>query len=100
MQYVSRMTTPHPQDCSSQAKRIADKFGGVPQLAKALAELAEATKNPRHKREISVIYRWDLPRETGGADGLIPSSAMPSVLLAAKRQGILLTAEDTAPTRG
>lgn len=94
------MKTPIAEIRSSQASRIAAKFGGVPMLAKALEELATATNNPKHKREISVIYRWNLPKDTGGADGMIPSSAMPSVLLAAKRQGILLTDKDTAPTRG
>jgi hypothetical protein len=100
MQYNSPMKTHTEDRRPSQARRIADKFGGVPALAKALAELAAATNEARHAREISVIYRWNLPRETGGAGGLVPSSAMQSVLAAAKRQGILLTAEDTAPTRG
>lgn len=96
LHHVSAMTTKPPPK-RSQAKRIFAKFGGAGNLHKALAELADATGDEQHRRDRSVIYRWDLPKAQGGTGGFVPISAMPSVMQAARRQGVLLTTADTAP---
>jgi hypothetical protein len=76
----------------SQAYRIIDKFGGARKLARSL----KAIGRPRNP---SVIYKWMYPRNKGGTDGLIPTSAWPDLLLAAKAEGILLEPEDKDPSR-
>lgn len=81
----------------TQATRIAAKFGGVPALAKALDRLAGRTGNPRHRRDISAVYRWNLPKASGGSDGIVPTKSLEIVLLAARQEGIMLTADDTDP---
>jgi len=73
----------------TQAERVFAKFGGVPKLHKALADLG-----PEHVRAISAIYRWNLPKAKGGTNGMVPNSALQSVLMAAKAEGIVLTAAD------
>lgn len=70
---------------SDQASRIAAKFGGVPELAKAIGRRAPS------------VYKWLYPRERGGTGGLIPSSAVPSVLDAADLLGVTLTQKDWTP---
>lgn len=79
--------TPH-----KQAARIMARFGGPAALAEALQQLP----NPKHHRERTVVYKWLYPRERGGADGLIPHQAIAAIALAARMQGIFLTAEDWA----
>lgn len=74
----------------TQAERIFAKFGGAPQLAKALVAAGS-------KRHISAVYRWNLPKASGGTGGVVPSSAMQDVLAAARLEGIVLTADDTFP---
>ena len=76
----------------NQAQRVFRKFGGVPALYKALGRLGAD-----HRRAISVIYRWDMSRAKGGTNGIIPSSAMASILKAARAEGLVLTAEDMDP---
>jgi hypothetical protein len=68
-----------------QASKVIAKFGGVQRLAALL------------KRDPSGIYRWEQTRLEGGTDGIIPASAMPSVLEAADALGIEITAEDLDP---
>lgn len=79
----------------TQAARVFAKFGGVPSLFRALKALGA-----KHARHISVIYRWNLPAENGGTHGMIPSAALKSVLLAARREGIVLMPEDLYPLKG
>ena len=79
----------------TQAARVFAKFGGVPSLYKALTDMGAG-----HERNVSVIYRWNLTRANGGTDGLIPLKALKSVLLAARREGIVLTADDLYPLKG
>lgn len=89
---------------SGQARRIFAKFGkltyrtaagvdrettGARQLHAALMRLPSL-----HHRHIVTLYKWLHPREKGGTGGVIPSSAMPSVRLAARHEGIVLSAED------
>jgi hypothetical protein len=82
---------PSPKQLSgTQAARVFARFGGVRLLYRAMAEASVP-------RDISVIYRWNLPRESGGTGGLIPTSAWPDVKVAARRAGIFLNAEDCAP---
>lgn len=81
----------------TQAKRIFRRFGGVPKLKKALDALAQHHNDPRMSRSIGAIYRWDLPRETNGTEGLVPAYALRFVLMAARLEGIVLTEEDTYP---
>jgi hypothetical protein len=76
-------------DGRTQAERVFAKFGGVARLCHALEELG-----PEHRRGRVTIHKWNMPKEKGGTGGLIPSSALKSILLAAKAEGIVLTAED------
>lgn len=83
----------------TQAGRVFVKFHNARQLKLALDRLAVATGDGKHRRAYGAVCRWNLPRDKqGGTGGLIPSSAMPSVLLAAKHEGIVLTADDLAPS--
>ena len=82
----------HP-DC--QAWRVFDRFGGVARTVQALRDLG-----PEHERTRSTLYRWTYPRERYGTGGLIPASAMPSVLQAARLHGIVIRAEDLYPVGG
>jgi hypothetical protein len=76
----------------SQAARIFRKFGGAPQLCKALAAVgADAARN------VSAVYRWNLPKERGGSGGLIPTSAIGDVMRAARLEGIVITPDDLYP---
>lgn len=68
----------------SQANRVIKKFGGPYRLAELL-DCAPST-----------IYRWTYPRPRG-TGGLIPSSMLPEVLLAAELAGIKLTSKDLTP---
>jgi hypothetical protein len=74
------------------AAAVFDAFGGAYRLSAALKALG-----PQHARSVSSIYRWALPRAVGGADGQIPSSAMASVRLAARMQGVVLPEDPPAP---
>jgi hypothetical protein len=70
------MTTP--------AQRVIEAFGGVRKTARLL-ELNPAT-----------VCRWTKPRppDGRGSGGLIPSDHHRSILDAAKREGVAITAED------
>jgi hypothetical protein len=85
----------------TQAERIYAKFGGVPKLHKALANLeaAEPVKWKKATRAISAIYRWNLPKEHGGTGGMVPNSAVPAILAAAKLDGLVVTADDLYSTK-
>lgn len=76
----------------SQAQRIVDKFGGARRLASALH-----AADPSYARHPSNVYRWLYPREKGGTGGVIPTSALPLVITAARIEGIYLTADDLYP---
>jgi hypothetical protein len=71
----------------SQAARVAIKFGGVTKLAKA----CDPPYDP------STCFKWLYPKSKQGTGGLIPSHAMKRVREAARREGILLTADDFFP---
>jgi hypothetical protein len=73
-----------------QAARIIRKFGNAAKLARAL----DALGDPAKRRDQSAINRWTYPKAKGGTGGVIPSSALPDVLAAARVQGILVTAAD------
>lgn len=81
----------------TQAQRVFARFGGVPNLKRALDALAKHHNDPSMTRSIGAIYRWDLSRATNGSEGLIPAYAMRFVLMAARLEGIVLTEEDTYP---
>ena len=68
-----------------QAQRIVDKFGGPRRLAYAAG------------LEPSRVYRWLYPKDRGGTGGIIPSSAVSLVQVAALMANVELTAEDWAP---
>lgn len=83
----------------TQAGRVFTKFGNARRLKMALDDLADHTKDDSHRREYTAVCRWNKPKgQWGGRDGLIPSSAMISVLKAARLKGIVLTERDLAPT--
>jgi len=63
------------------AQQIAKAFGGVPALRRALNEAG-------YPRSLSAIYRWDLPREKGGTNGHVPTSAQEAVRIAGSRLGL------------
>lgn len=71
----------------SQAERVILKFDGARKLAAAIGA------------DMSTVYKWTYPKAKQGTDGMIPSSAMRKVLLAARREGILLTNEDLSPEK-
>ena len=81
----------------SQAERVYAKFGGARQLFESLGRLADATGDESHRRNRVTVYKWNQPRSKGGSDGYIPAKPMHSIKLAARREGVLLTAEDTRP---
>jgi hypothetical protein len=72
---------------TSQARRIFQKFGNARRLAQAIG------------CQPSTVYRWDYPKDKGGTGGLIPSSALPEVLEAARQAGIFITSDDLYPGR-
>lgn len=76
----------------TQAEKIFEKFGGVPALHAAMADAG-------YKRNISTLYRWNMPRAQGGSGGIIPTSAVQAVLAAAKLHGIVIQPEDLLPTQ-
>lgn len=74
----------------TQAERVLRKFGGARRLSDAL-------KAVDRYRNVATIYRWTYSRSIGGAGGLIPSSGLRDVMLAARHAGIILTADDMDP---
>lgn len=76
--------TPAPK-AVNQAARIFKKFGNARKLAKAMG------------RTPSTLYRWTYEKKRGGTGGLIPSSALPAVLEAARCSGIFISADDLFP---
>lgn len=81
-----------PAGPRTQAERLFAKFGGVPRLHRALADAGFV-------RNISSIYRWNLPREAGGTGGIVPGQSWPQVHRAARYEGIVLTSEDMDPRK-
>lgn len=75
----------------NQAERVIAKFGGVPHIHKALANVGCA-KNK------STIHRWRYPVEVGGTGGIIPPRVWPYLVKAAHSEGIILTSEDLDPS--
>lgn len=71
----------------TQAFRLLEKFGGARNLVRALARVGKH-RNP------STIYRWVYPRINGGTGGIVPSDMWPSIILAARLEGILITPQD------
>lgn len=69
----------------TQADRVILKFNGARILANAI------------DTDISTVYKWTYTKAKQGCDGLIPSHAMKRILLAARREGVLLTADDLSP---
>lgn len=78
----------------TQAFRIAARFGGFPALHRALVALGDERNR---RRSISCIYRWNLPRSTGGTGGVVPTRNMPDIIQAARAEGISLTPDDMDP---
>lgn len=74
----------------TQAERILKKFGGARRLAEILT-LTGKMKTP------STIYRWTYSREKGGTGGLVPTSAWPDILVAARYAGIVLEDDLISP---
>jgi hypothetical protein len=68
----------------TQAQRIYDVFDGVPKLHAALQKLGKP-----HARSLTSIYRWNTERKPGvkGSNGVVPTSAMESIIKAAKAVG-------------
>lgn len=69
----------------TQADRIVLKFNGVRNLARAIDV------------DMTTVYKWTYPRNKQGTNGLVPSHAMLKILAAARREGVLLTADDLSP---
>lgn len=74
----------------TQASRIIAKFGGARRLASILASIGKP-------RDPSSIYKWAYPKEKDGTGGLIPTSAWPDIISAARYDGVVLTLEDLDP---
>ena len=73
----------------TQAERVFDKFGGVPQLHRALIELDD----PQAVRSLPSLYRWNYPIEKGGTGGWVPTSALKHVKRAARNEGLVITSK-------
>lgn len=82
----------HP-DC--QAWRVFYRFGGLARTVAALKDLG-----PEHERTRCTLYRWTYPKSRNGTGGLIPAPALPSILAAARLQGVVIRPEDLYPTGG
>lgn len=65
----------------NQAFKIAQRFGGERQLAKVIG-VNRVT-----------VYRWSYPPPIG-SDGVIPTRAAQAIREAARKHGVILTAED------
>lgn len=78
----------------TQAERVFARFGSVTRLHRAMQRLPETKR-----RNISSLYRWNLPLSHGGSGGLVPSSAWRDVLEAARLEGILIRPEDSVPSQ-
>lgn len=76
---------------SQQAARIIAKFGGVSRLARAMGDVG-------HPRSRSSIHRWRHTRTrfNAGSNGIVPTSAVAAVKLAAAHLKIHLTRNDWA----
>jgi hypothetical protein len=79
-----------PSPDPSQAERIIERFGGARALSRIFAAMGI-------NRTPSSIYKWTYPREKGGTDGIIPTSAWPDLLSAARIHGILISEEEFDP---
>lgn len=67
---------------ATPADKVIAAFHGVRATARVLG------RNP------SSVSRWRKSREDGGTGGRVPSNLQEAVLLAARQQGLNLTAED------
>lgn len=81
----------------TQAENVFAKFGGVPNLCKALRAYSKANGIDK-KWSLSGLYKWNHPKEKQGRGGMIPSWALRIVLACARREGIVITSEDLYPT--
>ena len=70
---------------ADQAGKIIKKLGGFRRTARLLG-VARST-----------VYRWTWPRSEGGTGGIIPPKMLPGLILAARRDGILLSPQDLYP---
>jgi len=66
----------------SPARVVIERFGGVPTVADLLGI---------HR---SQVYRWDLSKEVGGQEGVIPAKFLRPLLLSARRMNVALSAEE------
>lgn len=78
------------QNVHTQAGRIIRKFGSAARLAQALTDAG-------YPCDRSTVSRWTYPKSRGGSQGLIPTSRWPSLLVAARREGLYFTAEELRP---
>ncbi len=74
----------------SQAERVLRKFGGPRRLAVLLKMMGR-------DRNVATIYKWTYPRDKGGSDGIIPTSAWDDIMAAARFDGIIISSEDIDP---
>lgn len=82
---------------TTQAGRVFAKFGGVPNLRRSWERFYEHKRISRPVRNISAMYRWDLPVSKGGTGGTIPRKALLEIFDIARLEGIVLTPDDTNP---
>lgn len=75
----------------TQADRIINRFQGARILAAAIRQATGDKCDP------SRVFRWRIPKEKGGTDGLIPTSAVLQVKAAARLMGILIPDDDWVP---
>ena len=69
----------------TQADKIIARFGGVKELAQAIGRTAVT------------VHRWKYPRDRGGTDGNIPTSAIAAVMAAARARGLEFQPHDWTP---
>ena len=72
----------------TQAGKIITKAGGARNLSR-LIEFATGIKV-----DPSAIYRWNYPKDKGGTGGFIPSSAIPKVTAAFRKDRQVVSQKD------
>lgn len=67
------------------AQRVINKCGGI--------------RNTAYMIGLSVqsVYKWTIPRNKGGTNGLVPQKRQIELMVAAKKYGIILIPEDFFP---
>jgi hypothetical protein len=67
------------------SQRVINKCGGIRNTAYLIGVSVQS------------VYKWTIPRNRGGTNGLIPQKRQIELMVAARQHGIILTPEDFFP---